>query len=74
MTDKKTTLWPLISVSFSPAKAEDLGSIPGLERSPGEGRGYPLHYSGLENSMEFMGSQRVKTLSDFHFTSLYFSK
>ena len=30
----------------------DLGSIPGLERSPGEGNGYPLQYSGLENSME----------------------
>ena len=29
----------------------DLGSIPGLGRSPGEGKGYPLKYSGLENSM-----------------------
>ena len=31
--------------------AGDLGSIPGLGRSPGEGTGYPLQYSGLENSM-----------------------
>ena len=31
---------------------KDLGSIPGLERSPGEGKGYPLQYSGLENSMD----------------------
>ena len=30
----------------------DLGSIPGLGRSPGEGNGYPLKYSGLENSRE----------------------
>ena len=30
----------------------DLGSIPGLGRSPGEGKGYPLQYSGLENSMD----------------------
>ena len=30
----------------------DLGSIPGLERSPGEGNNYPLQYSGLENSMD----------------------
>ena len=30
----------------------DLGSIPGLERSPGVGKGYPLQYSGLENSMD----------------------
>ena len=29
----------------------DLGSIPGMGRSPGEGKGYPLQYSGLENSM-----------------------
>ena len=29
----------------------DLGSIPGLGRSSGEGKGYPLQYSGLENSM-----------------------
>ena len=32
--------------------AEDLGSIPGLGRSPGEGKGYPLQHSGLENSMD----------------------
>ena len=30
----------------------NLGSIPGLGRSPGEGKGYPLKYSGLENSMD----------------------
>ena len=30
----------------------DLDSIPGLGRSPGEGKGYPLQYSGLENSMD----------------------
>ena len=37
----------------------DIGSIPGLGISPGEGKGYPLQYPGLENSMESMGSQRV---------------
>ena len=30
----------------------DLDSINGLERSPGEGKVYPLQYSGLENSMD----------------------
>ena len=30
----------------------DLGSIPGLGKSPGEGKGYPLQYSCLENSMD----------------------
>ena len=29
----------------------DLGSIPGLGRPPGEGKGYPFQYSGLENSV-----------------------
>ena len=37
----------------------DLGSIPGLGRSPGEGEGYPLQYSGLENSMDCIRLQRV---------------
>ena len=32
--------------------AGDLGSIPGLGRSPGEGNGSPLHYSCLENPMD----------------------
>ena len=37
----------------SSCNAEDLGLIPGLRRSPGEGKGYPLQYSGLENSMDY---------------------
>ena len=41
----------------SACNAGDLGSIPGLGRSSGDGKGYPLQYSGLENSMD--GSQRV---------------
>ena len=48
----------------------DLGSIPGLGRSPGEGKGYPLQYSGLENSMTCIvhGVAKSQTrLSDFHF-------
>ena len=38
----------------SACNVEDLGSIPGMERSPGEGKGYPLQCSGLENSMDFI--------------------
>ena len=37
----------------SACNAGALGSIPGLGRSPGEGRGYPLQYSGMENSMDY---------------------
>ena len=37
--------------------AEDTGSIPVLGRSPGEGIGYLLQYSALENSMNYMGLQ-----------------
>ena len=47
----------------------DLGSIPGLGRSPGEGKGYPLQYSGLENFMDCMvrGLTKSQTqLSNFH--------
>ena len=36
----------------STCNARDLGLIPGLRRSPGEGIGYPLQYSGLENFMD----------------------
>ena len=36
----------------SACNAGNLGSIPGLGRSPGEGKGYPLCCSGLENSMD----------------------
>ena len=45
----------------SACNAGDLGLIPGLERSPGEGKGYPLQYSGLENSMDYIahGVQRA---------------
>ena len=53
-----------------------LGSIPGLGRSPGEGKGYPLQYSGLENSMDCIvhGVAKTRTqLSDIHFTSSTFS-
>ena len=39
-------------VKNPPAKAGDTGSIPGSGRSPGEGHGYPLQYSCLENSMD----------------------
>ena len=35
----------------STCNAGDLVTIPGLGTSPGEGKGYPLQYSGLENSM-----------------------
>ena len=45
----------------SACNAGDLGSVPGLGRSPGEGKDYPLQYSGLENTMDCvsMESQRV---------------
>ena len=47
----------------------DLGSIPGLGRSPEEGKGYPLQYSGLDNSMDFLVHGVAKSwtrLSSFH--------
>ena len=56
----------------SACNAGDLGSIPGLGRSPGEGKGYPLQFSGLENFMDCIvhGVTKNQTqLSDFHFRS-----
>ena len=53
----------------SACNAGDLGSIPGLGRSSGEGKGYPLHYSDLENAMDCIvhGVANSRTrLSDFH--------
>ena len=47
----------------------DLGLIPGLGRFPGKGKGYPLQYSGLENSMDFIIHMVTKSqtwLSNFH--------
>ena len=38
----------------------DLGMIPGLGRSPEEGKGYPLQYSGLENSMTHLIDMRPR--------------
>ena len=54
----------------SACNAGDLGSIPGLGRSPGGGKGYPLQYSGMENSMQCIahGVTNSQTqLSNFHF-------
>ena len=53
--------------------AGDLGSIPRLGRSPGEGNSYPLQYSGLENSTDYTVHRVAKSqtwLSDFNLTSL----
>ena len=50
----------------------DLSLIPGLGRSLGEGKGYPLQYSGLENSVDYIAYGVAKSwtrLRDFHFTS-----
>ena len=58
----------------STCKAGDLGSIPGLERSPGEGKGFPLQYSSLENSTDTVHrvAKSWTGLSDFdfHFTGV----
>ena len=70
-------------VKESACNAGDLGSIPGLGRSPGEGNGNPLQYSGLVNSMNCIVHGVAKSptrlsktftfihsntrLSDFHF-------
>ena len=59
---------PGFSLASNPSVG-DLGSIPGLGRSPGEGKGYPLQYSGLENSVDCVVHGVAKSgtrLSAFH--------
>ena len=68
--------FPCASVSKeSTCNAGDLGSIPGLGRTAGEGTGYPLQDSGLENSMDYSPWGRKElamteqlSLSLFYFT------
>ena len=63
----KSSSWEVVGIGFKPrhfrfpggsdskesaCNSGNLGLIPGLGRSPGEGKGYPLQYSGLENSMD----------------------
>ena len=65
-------------VKSPPANAgdsRDAVSTPGSERSPGEGNGYPLQYSCLENPMDrgawlatVHGVSKTQTLRDFTFT------
>ena len=51
----------------------DLGSIPDLERSPGEGKGYLLQYSGLENVMGPWGHKELDMTGRLSLTFMYFS-
>ena len=58
----------------SACSAGDLASVPGLRRSPGEGNGYPLQYSGLESSMDCTAHGVAKSgtwLSNFYFPTVY---
>ena len=50
--------------------AGDPGSIPGSGRSPGEGNGYPLQYSGLENPMDYRVAKSWTQPSHFHFSEM----
>ena len=56
----------------SACNAGDLGLIPRLERSPGEGKGYPFQYSGLDKSMDCIihGVAVGQDWETFTFTSL----
>ena len=60
---KKELPWCLAGEE-STCNAGHLVSIPGLGRSPGEGKGYSLQYSGLENSMDCIGLSICGNSSD----------
>ena len=66
----------MVQLVKNACNAGDLGSIPGLGRSPEEGKGYPLQYSGLKNSMDYTVqgvSESLTQVSDFHFHPLQYS-
>ena len=71
MNEKLTLGFPCGSASKeSTCNVEDLGSIPGLGRPPGEGKNYPFQYSGLENPMDCIVHEVTMSqtwLSNFHF-------
>ena len=52
----------------STCNAGDLDLIPGLGKSPGEEKGYPLHYSGLENSRDYTVHGVAKSWTRLTFT------
>ena len=59
-------------VKMSAYNVGDLGLIPGLGRSPGEGKGYPLQYSGLENSMDSLWSCKESDMTEqLHLLSVW---
>ena len=69
-TPKQSSKQSLVGQLVKNPSVGDLGSIPGLGRFPGEGKGYPLQYSGLENSMDCTAQGVTKNqtwLSYFHF-------
>ena len=76
LTHLKLTGFPCGSADEESAySAGELGSIPELGRFPAEGKGYPLQYSGLENSMDCIvhGVAKSQTrLSDLHFHTFRF--
>ncbi|CAI9162148.1 unnamed protein product [Rangifer tarandus platyrhynchus] len=63
---KQTSTFPDSSVSKeSTCHAGDPSSIPGSGRSPGEEKGCPLQYSGLENSMDYTGHKESRVTELF---------
>ena len=60
------------SLGIYACNAGDLGLIPGLGRSPGEGKGYPLLYSGLEKSMNCIESMGCKESDTTELRSLLY--
>ena len=72
-------LGPFINMGFpcgsagkeSTCNVGDLGSTPGLGRSPGKGKNYPLQYSGLENSMDCVVHSVAKSWTQLKRPSTY---
>ena len=60
-----------VSGKESACHSGDTDSVPGLGRSPGEGKGYPLQYSGLENSMDLQSTESQRVGHDWATFTVY---
>ena len=68
---KQKWIFLMIKGKESACSVEDMGLTPGFGRYLGEGKGYPVQYSGLENSKDYtvQGVEKSQSwLCDFHFT------
>ena len=72
--ETRVSPWVAQLVKESACNGGDLSSIPGLGRSPGKGKSYPLQYSDLENCIVHGVAKSWTRLSNFHSLTHYIQR